>query len=113
MTVWTVPARVVRVIDGDTFVADLDLGWGLWRIGARVRLAGVDCPEMNTAEGVAARDFSQALMCREPMAVGGGTAVTVTSKSLDKYGRTLAVVRLASGADLATLLLDAGHARTA
>jgi endonuclease YncB( thermonuclease family) len=105
MTTWTVPARVTRVIDGDTFVCDLDLGWGLWRIGARVRLAGIDCPELRAVGGEEARVFAAGLVQYE--------TVTVVSESLDKYGRTLARVLLPSGRDLADLLIEAGHGQPA
>lgn len=40
-------ARVDRVIDGDTFVATIDLGFDLTRTGVRIRLAGIDCPEIR------------------------------------------------------------------
>jgi micrococcal nuclease len=101
-TTWTVPARVVRVVDGDTLIMDLDLGWKTWRLGERCRLAGINCPEMNTAEGVAALAFVVHMLL-DPQ-------VTFTSHSLDKYGRPLGHVRLADGRILNTLILDAGHA---
>lgn len=102
MTVWTVPGVVRRVIDGDTIVCDLDLGWSCWMIGRSVRLAGVNCPELPTAEGIAARTFTESLCAL--------ALVTVESHSLDKYGRVLGVVRLGDGRSLADELLRAGHA---
>lgn len=104
MTVWTVPASVTRVIDGDTIVASLDLGWGIWHKDARIRLARINCPEMDTPEGVAARDFTVMHLNL------GGAVVTIVSRSLDKYGRTLAEVKLSNGELLNDLLLDNGHA---
>src|SRR5690348_7866111 len=103
MTVWTVPARVTRVIDGDTLVVDLDQGWSSWKMGARVRLEGINAPEMDTAAGKEARAFVSLL-------VQPGDVITVVSRSLDKYGRTLAVVRLEDGRILNDLIVDAGHA---
>lgn len=113
MPVWTVPARVVRVVDGDTLILDLDLGWHVWRLGERVRLSGINAPEMNTVEGRLAQQFVRdvvgvnALGLREP---GGLVDVTFVSRSLDKYGRPLGVVKLADGRILNDLMLDAGHA---
>lgn len=109
MTIWTVPARVVRVVDGDTLILDLDLGWKVWRMGERVRLSGINCPEMNTPEGAAARDFTHFTLRTGPL----GTVVpdvTFVSRSLDKYGRPLGVVKLADGRVLNDLIFDAGHA---
>jgi endonuclease YncB( thermonuclease family) len=106
MTIWTVPARVTRVIDGDTLVADLDQGWGTWKMGARVRLEGLNAPEIREIEGRLAKQFVEDVLL-------DSREITVVSRSLDKYGRTLAVVRLADGRILNDLLMDAGHAEPA
>ena len=39
---------VSRVVDGDTVDVDVDLGFGVWLRNERVRLAGVDTPEIRT-----------------------------------------------------------------
>jgi endonuclease YncB( thermonuclease family) len=39
--------RIVRVIDGDTIVVDIDLGYGLWQVGQSLRLRGIDAAETN------------------------------------------------------------------
>ena len=39
--------RIVRVIDGDTIVVDIDLGYGLWQVGQPLRLRGIDAAEIN------------------------------------------------------------------
>jgi micrococcal nuclease len=38
-------ANIVRVIDGDTVVADIDLGFHTWRRDERLRLARINAPE--------------------------------------------------------------------
>jgi endonuclease YncB( thermonuclease family) len=43
--VWLIHAVIVRVIDGDTVVANLDLGWHTWRHDEHIRLGGIDAPE--------------------------------------------------------------------
>ena len=40
-----------RTIDGDTFVCDIDLGFGIWLVDQHCRLHGIDTPEKTTAEG--------------------------------------------------------------
>ncbi len=102
---WTVPAEVLRVVDGDTLEVMLDLGWGIHH-KTKVRLAGINCPEMSTPEGVAARDFVRDLLW-------GPMKIEVASHSLDKYGRTLGTVYFPAGqglADLAAELFAKGHA---
>ena len=39
--------RIVRVIDGDTIVVDIDLGYGLWQRDQPLRLRGIDAAETN------------------------------------------------------------------
>lgn len=125
MTTWTVPAIIIRVVDGDTVDAELDLGWHI-TFHSKIRLAGVNCPEMSTPEGVPARAFTiNWLNAAMPVGDSGPLAapVTVVSHSLDKYGRVLAdiyspppgttkglVLPLASQRHLNADLLTAGHA---
>jgi endonuclease YncB( thermonuclease family) len=113
VTTWTVPAEVVRVVDGDTLVCTLDLGWGLWRMSAHVRLARVNAPELKAPGGQEARDYVQRLLA-DSIAHGQALpSVTLISHSVDKYGRTLADVIVPDGAlgfNLNDLLLSSGHA---
>jgi micrococcal nuclease len=110
-TIWTVPADVLRVVDGDTLEVNLDLGWHI-TLKTKVRLAGVNCPEMNTEAGRAARDFVADLIFNDRVI----PRVMVHSHSLDKYGRVLGQVMIPSapgGAyfdSLSKALLDHGHA---
>jgi endonuclease YncB( thermonuclease family) len=39
--------RIVRIVDGDTIVVDIDLGYGLWQVGEPLRLRGIDAAETN------------------------------------------------------------------
>lgn len=111
MTQWTVPADVVRVIDGDTLVCNLDLGWGIWHMGARVRLARVNCPELSTEGGAPAKEYTERVLT-DTVAHGKDVLprVTIVSTRLDNYGRTLAEVLLPDGGTLSDLLLSSGHA---
>jgi len=43
-------AFVTRVIDGDTIEADIDLGLGVWVKGMRIRLYGINAPEIRGDE---------------------------------------------------------------
>lgn len=83
---WTVPGTVVRVVDGDTIVCDLDLGWHV-KLRAAIRVDGLASPELNTSAGKVARDYAATLL---PI----GAPVRVVSKRLlgstEKYGRVLA-----------------------
>lgn len=83
--------RFKRCIDGDTFVCDIDLGFGLWLVDQHCRLYGIDTPEKATDAGKAA-----ATMAIEWFKSRQNTAeqfsITVLQKA-DKYGRRLVTVR--------------------
>lgn len=85
--------KIVRVIDGDSIVVDIDLGFGLWIHGESIRLFGVDCPECRSrdpeekAAGLAAKDFVKGLLH------DGGT-YTLTTREKGKFGRYLGVIML-------------------
>jgi micrococcal nuclease len=50
-------ATCARVIDGDTFVAQIDLGFYA-SIQVHVRVLGLFCPELHAAGGADARSFA-------------------------------------------------------
>lgn len=83
--------RYKRLIDGDTFVCDIDLGFGIWLVDQHCRLFGVDTPEKNTEEGKAAAETA-----REWFTSRQNTAerfsIQVLQKA-DKYGRRLVHVK--------------------
>lgn len=79
-------AYVVRVIDGDTLVVDIDLGLRVWARGQHVRLLGIDMPERVTTLGILATSQLGDL-------VYARTVLLRTVKDRDdKYGRLLATV---------------------
>src|SRR5215831_2154789 len=91
------------VHDGDTANIKLDVGFDL-TVYARVRVYGINAPELSTDAGKAARDFAQGLL---PV----GSAVQVTSHGWDKYGgRIDGEITLPDGSSFAQKMLDAGQA---
>ncbi len=77
-------ARVLKVIDGDTVWLDIDCGFRVWT-RQKVRLRGIDAPELPTAEGQRAKDFVVRALSELPF-------VGVTTTKPDKYDRYLADV---------------------
>lgn len=109
MTTWTVPATVVRVVDADTIVVNLDLGWRVYRNGEHLRIAGVDAPERGTDAGKAATAWARSILLP-------GDVVEVRSTGKPSFERTVGsiIVHLESGdVDYAELLVAAGHAQRA
>jgi micrococcal nuclease len=97
------PAKVVRVVDGDTVHLDIDLGFFTWIRDRSTRIVGINAPELSTLEGKTARDFALKLL---PV----GTQVQLRSHSLDKFGRILGSITLGDGTDFGVAMVAAGMA---
>ena len=83
-------ADLIRVVDGDTVDLVIDLGFDTLR-KERFRLYGVDAPEMNTAEGKAAKAWLIGILGPYG-AIYVQTIQLETKAKRDKYGRFLAVL---------------------
>lgn len=102
---------VDRVHDGDTIYIKLDLGFDI-TIYARVRVLGINAPELSTAKGKEATAFARTVL---PV----GAEVHVTSHGWDKYGGRVdgeikltepAIVGDEDIADFAQIMLLTDHA---
>ncbi len=104
-----IPAQVVRVIDGDTLAVRARI-WLGQEVSIRVRLAGIDAPELRgrcDGEKVLAEEAKAYLRAT----VGEGS-VTLSEVHYGKFaGRVIARVANATGKDLGEALLAAGLAR--
>ena len=103
------PAQVVRVLDGDTFEARVNVWPGL-DTTTKVRLRGIDAPELRArcphelAKAQAARDALIAILDEG--------AVGVSRVTLDKYGgRVVADASTRKTADVSAALLRLGLVR--
>jgi endonuclease YncB( thermonuclease family) len=73
---------VERVIDGDTLVVRIDLGFNVWRV-EHIRLQGIDAPEIGTPQGKQAKQFVVD-------ALEGLPFVVLHTYKTDKYARYVA-----------------------
>ncbi|MFZ9501000.1 MAG: thermonuclease family protein [Beijerinckiaceae bacterium] len=106
------PAHMLRVIDGDTFEARVQV-WLGQDVTTRVRLRGFDAPETRSpcaAERSLGEEARRALA--DALANG---SIVLTDVSRDKFGgRVVASVRILrenGGDDLAQLMLAGGYGR--
>ena len=104
------PADVVRVIDGDT-VAVVVRAWPSVLIETRIRILGIDAPELKARcpaekeKAIAAREF-----VRQQLPVGA--KVTLRRVKPDKYaGRHDAEIWTAAGESVGDSLIAHGLAR--
>jgi micrococcal nuclease len=96
-------ATVVRVVDGDTVLLDVDLGFYTYS-RMSCRLAGINCRELNEPGGSQARGYLTSLL---PV----GAEVVVTSVKPDKYaGRFDAIVATSDGTIINNKMVEAGYA---
>jgi len=72
-------AVVDRVVDADTLLLRLDLGFQVWK-EQRVRLAGINASEMDTPEGEAATLFVLSQLAKVAF-------VMIKTNKIDVYGR--------------------------
>jgi endonuclease YncB( thermonuclease family) len=104
------PADVLRVLDGDTFEARVRVWPGI-EITTKVRLRGIDAPELGGArcpeertKAEAARDALKAMLAEGDVAV--------MRVGLDKYGgRVLADAATGTTPDISAAMLAKGLAR--
>ena len=82
---------LVKVVDGDTFDCDIDLGFSVVLAKQRIRLMGVDTWESRTrdkaekAKGMLAKQFTRDML-------EGAKEITLKSHGKGKYGRVLGEV---------------------
>ena len=105
---WTYQARLLRVVDGDTVDLILDLGFDI-HLNQRVRLAGLNAPEMNTPGGRIAKEWVANWFQAFNVGPWPYTATTQPGPARDKYGRWIADIR-AADSHLNAALLAAGQA---
>ena len=108
------PAELIRVVDGDTLWMKISLTrlpFGgitseLW-IKEKLRLRGIDSPELGTPEGDAAKRFMTSVLSE-------AKAITITTTKPDKWDRYLSDIFLeVPGGEVIYLnnhLLANGHA---
>ena len=104
-----VEALVVRVLDGDTLVADARV-WPGQTIRVNVRIRGIDAPEMKSRcrhEHLAAEKAREALSTM----LGEGMIRISNIAGAKYYGRVLADVETPSGVSVAPALLSAALVR--
>lgn len=96
-------AKVLRIIDGDTVDLEVDLGFDVFQ-RMRIRLFGINAPEMSTPEGKVARfRFGQELP------LGATVHLNSIKDKRDKYGRYLGIL-VYNGVNMNDWLVEEGLA---
>lgn len=101
--------KIVSEHDGDTLRADVDLGFGFWRLGQDFRLNRINAPEITGVQKPLGQKSQVALSGY--LAIGQTYVVKTTKDKLDKYGRMLGDFYLADGTCVNDLLVTNGFAK--
>lgn len=111
---YTYRAKIIRVVDGDTVRADVDLGFRIHVNNEVFRLYGIDTPETQSRGGrvVTEEEKARGLAAKEALKnliEGRDVALCTIRDKQGKYGRYLARIFL-DDLDVNQWLLDQGHA---
>ena len=91
-------AKVTEVVDGDTVVIDIDLGFDVVFTNQKVRLLGVDTPESRTSDktekvfGLASKDYAKKFIegCKDKhVIIRTHISDDVDSNGREKFSRLL------------------------
>jgi endonuclease YncB( thermonuclease family) len=97
---YTYKAYVEKIIDGDTIWLNVDCGFKIWS-RQKIRLRGINAPEVTTPKGIEAMKFVIATLKGLPF-------VIVKSHGRDKYDRYLADILYLKGEDNPQTVLENG-----
>jgi len=97
---YTYEAELERVVDGDTIIVRIDLGFDVLS-RQRIRLSYVDAPDVKTPEGEKARRFVK-------KALKNTGRLVLKTRKVDKYGRYVADVMYHSEAISKDHVLESG-----
>ncbi|RLG26700.1 nuclease [Methanosarcinales archaeon] len=113
---YTYKAKLVRVIDGDSVVLDIDLGLNVWQCNEHCRLYGINTPEIRggTPETKAA-GFDAKIELAELIANSDGKLIIRTHLDKEgKFGRLLVILHHTEDIELKysfnDLMVKSGHA---
>lgn len=84
-------ARITKVIDGDTLDLMIDQGFGNFT-QQRMRLYGIDAPEMRTQVGKSLKSDLDSLYLTATWIVVQSIEAPKSKQFRDKYGRYLAII---------------------
>ena len=118
MTKYIYSIKVLKIIDGDTIDAEIDLGYNI-KVKKRIRLKGINAPETRLQSKIKNIEERKAEKSRGLIAkarlreICDNNEILLESVGIGKYGRVLGILYLAGGnriLNINNMLLEEGHA---
>ena len=104
---------LLKAVDGDTVDVDIDLGFGVWLKGERVRIMGIDTPESRTSNKVEKLFGLAAKKRLKELLKEGAVLVTTEEKNGEdmrgKFGRILGDFKVPDGRLVTEVMAEEGH----
>lgn len=96
---YTYKIVIDRVVDGDTIVVDIDLGFDIWIRKERVRLSGLDTPETRSTDLTEKNLGLKAKQLVSELVSGSQLEATLYSRQYErgKYGRVIGDIEFVTG----------------
>jgi len=102
--------KVVRVVDGDTVDAILDVGFNIW-VKQRLRIDSFDAPESWRPKNEAEKTHGEAAKARAKELLEGKEMIFTTSKAVGIYGRYGASITLPNGKKFSEVMINEGFSK--
>lgn len=104
---YTYKAKVNRIIDGDSVVLDIDLGFDTWINNQSIRLVGVDAPESRTRDLVEKQFGNLAKeRVRGLLKIGSDVIIRTYKDQGGKFGRILGEIITDEEININDLLIE-------
>lgn len=107
---YTYNAIIVRVVDGDTVIADIDLGFNIWQRKQSIRLSGINAPELKGSTLEAGKESKKFL---ENMVLSKRVILRTEKDRKEKYGRLLGNIQIEEDKNMIEInrkMIAEGHA---
>ena len=103
-------AKILRIIDGDTFEADINIFINL-TARYHIRIADIDTAEINRSQCALERQAGKQAKIRLAELLPINSIVTLAELEFDSFGRIVSHVHHDVWGNIGTLLLAENHAR--
>ncbi len=83
------PCKLIRIIDGDTVLLDVDLGLGFHLTDLRLRLARIDAPELDAVDVTTQRAAIASSLSLQKLLECSTLLLVTSGDRKDVYGRLI------------------------